>query len=145
MARRRSSIGTCHAAAIRRHDDGDAAAIPKKPKRLTPIGPPVAGARSLDAATTIAQPPVPGPSSRSAARARRVRIRAGTKRPPRWRSRRVMVEGHAGAPFRHFQRCPASMTMSGRGRMGGVATSAKGSIPFDVIAIPSPSACPRRC
>ena len=111
---------------------------PKKPKRLTPIGPPVAGARSLDAATTIAQPPVPGPSSRSAPQARPVRVRAETKRPPRWRSRRVVVEGHARGPFPHFQRCPASMTMSGRGRMGGVATSAKGSIPFDAIATPVP-------
>ena len=72
---------------------------PKKPKRLTPIGPPVAGARSLDAATVIAQPPVPGPSSRSAApRPAGAASGAGTKRPPRWRSRRVMVEGARARP-----------------------------------------------
>ena len=132
------------AAAIRRHDDGNGAAlvISEQAQAIDSRYPAGSGsAQSKRPRGGRATHPRTGPSSRSAPRGASPEP-AETKRPPvtavssRW--------DKGTRPDHHVQRCPASIPKSGRERAGLATTTATGLTPIGAISVTSPSACPRR-
>ncbi len=132
------------AAAIRRHDDGDGAAlaISEEAQAIDSRCPAGSGsAQSKRPRGGRATQPRTGPSSRSAPR--------GASPEPAENEETACHGGlvamdEGTRPDHHVQRCPASIPKSGRERAGLATTTAMGLTPIGAIFVTSPSACPRR-